>query len=460
MFTSDGSGKQTNISIKRLALIGSRLLLLSIIFVFSFAIPVSAEPEAVFTGCLNQHSGELHKVAIGLEPLGTCNPAEVQVTWSSGVPGVEGRITALETRIAELENDLAPLDVTVNCPDESIGSALQQAGNRPAHVTITIYGTCKEQVVIARDNTTLHGASPGDGIQAPSPGGIVLALKARNIALDQLTLTGGGEGIRGSNAASFSAEAVHISGSTNGVYVEQNAAGDLYNSTIENTYIGVLASTGGAVRMFGGRIDANTAHGAEASFGGYIGLYDGTVLRNSQFIAVHAREGGIIDISNATVENNDFGVFAIGGGHVTISNGSIIQHNTRGGVAADGSSSIWLKGGSHVSNNDGSGVGAGSSSSLVLQDVIIEHNGNDGISVGGGATARFDGGTIIQNNIGHGISLGEMSAAIFHDNTVQIVGNTGIAIRCSPGAVAQIFGAPGTINGNGSDLIECPLSFP
>jgi hypothetical protein len=136
---------------------------------FSLAIPVSAEPETVLTGCLNKSSGVLHKVALGLEPVSACSPAEVQVTWSSGVPDLDGRIVALEEHIAGMESDLVPLDLTVHCPEESVGEALAQAGDRQAHVTITIIGVCTEEVVITRDNTTLQGASPGDGLQAPSP---------------------------------------------------------------------------------------------------------------------------------------------------------------------------------------------------------------------------------------------------------------------------------------------------
>src|SRR3990172_2822883 len=112
------SGKQSNISINRLAFIVSRLLLLTIVVVFSLAIPVGAEPETVLTGCLNTRSGEFHNIALGLEPFMPCSPTETQVTWSSGVPGVESRLAALEERIAEMESDLAPLDLTVNWPEE------------------------------------------------------------------------------------------------------------------------------------------------------------------------------------------------------------------------------------------------------------------------------------------------------------------------------------------------------
>jgi hypothetical protein len=62
-----------------------------------------AQPDAgdVYTGCLNENSGVLHKVAVGFEPAMPCNEAESQVTWDRAGPAFEGRIAALEERVAE-----------------------------------------------------------------------------------------------------------------------------------------------------------------------------------------------------------------------------------------------------------------------------------------------------------------------------------------------------------------------
>lgn len=367
---------------------------------------------------------------------------------------------------ADAESYLSPGQhhLTVNCPKGSIGKALERAAQMwPfGRVTITVRGVCVEEVIISRDETTLRGASPGDGLQAPSPTSFVLVLIGRQIELQQLTLTGGSRGLVAGHGASFYANELYISETADeGVLVDTNSVGDLHNSRVENSGDhGLEANSGGVIRMHNGVIDNNTYQSVVAKFGGHITLDEGTVVRNSGQNAVTAHEGGSILISNATVEDSIRGVYALSGGHVTVEDGSLIQNNAHGGVAADGGSTISLRGGSRVKNNPGRGVLAGSSSSLVLQDVIIEQNGNDGIYVIAGATVRFDQGTIVQNNTGHGIALAEMSAAIFHDDTVQVIGNTGTAVICFPGSVAQIVGAPGTISGNGSDVIDCPQSFP
>jgi hypothetical protein len=40
-------------------------------------------------------------VAIGFEPAETCNPQEQPITWDRAGPGFEGRIAALEERVAQ-----------------------------------------------------------------------------------------------------------------------------------------------------------------------------------------------------------------------------------------------------------------------------------------------------------------------------------------------------------------------
>ena len=468
MFNLFISGKHRQINFKHLVYLISSILLLAVV-VFSLTGSASAEPETVLTGCLNTSSGELRKVALGLEPFAACNPAEMQVTWSSGVPGLETRIAALEQRVTEMEDDLIPLDLTVHCPEESIQGALALAGDRAAHVTITIEGVCTEEVVISRDNTTLRGASLGAGLQAPTSYSTIINIREnQNIDIYDLTLTGGAIGIHATKGAGFSGENLTISGASNvAVAVENNALGSLFTTNLEGSNQGIFANLGGAVRMFNGTIESTnesiTKEGVLAINGGLIALADGTIIRGCSGSAVSAREGGSIWIErNVTIENNGFGVSSFSGGHVTVKS-SIIQNNIKG-VGVHGGGTIWLRDGVIVANNQGHGVAGRAGGELMIFDVIIENNGNDGISLGGGATADISNGTIVRNNIGHGIAVGATSSATFFDDTVQVIGNTGTAVICGVNGtlddVALIVGEPGTISGNGSDLIECPRGFP
>ena len=450
-------GKQRKINFKRLISVISSIFLLTVV-VFSLTGSVNAEPETVLTGCLNMSSGELRKVALGLEPFAACNPAETQVTWSSGVPGMESRLIALEEQIAELESNLDPLDLTVHCPDESIQDALDLAGNRAAHVTITIEGVCTEEVVISRDNTTLRGASPGDGLQAPSPDSVVLVLaRARRIYLEQLAITGGSVGLIATRGGDFVAENIHISGATDWcVAIYYNAFGALESSTMENCPTGLLVTSGGSARMMGGLINNSENEGLRADMGGNVSIQSGAVIQNNRQ-GVNVDPGGTVGISDATIENNEDGVF-MRGGQVTIGDGSVIQNNTRFGVNVNAGGTALLQDGTRISNNGRSGVIAGAGSSLSIVGVIIEFNGEDGIKLSNGATAQFRGDAIIQYNSGDGIEISTMSSVHIPPGVteqVQVIGNTGTAVSCIEENVFQITNRPGIISGNGLDEVVC-----
>ena len=62
-----------------------------------------------FTGCLNENSGGLRNVAVGFEPAKPCNDEEQPITWDRAGPAFEGRIAALEQRVAELEEPFGTL---------------------------------------------------------------------------------------------------------------------------------------------------------------------------------------------------------------------------------------------------------------------------------------------------------------------------------------------------------------
>jgi hypothetical protein len=74
-----------------------------VLFVSGIGVAALAQSDAgdVYTGCLNQNSGVLHNVAVGFEPVKTCNGAEIQITWDRAGPAFDERLTALEERVAQ-----------------------------------------------------------------------------------------------------------------------------------------------------------------------------------------------------------------------------------------------------------------------------------------------------------------------------------------------------------------------
>lgn len=372
-----------------------------------------------------------------------------------------GPVSDLEQRIAELEALSQPLNLTVNCADgETVADALAQAASTIGRVTITIVGVCTESVTITRNDVTLQGASPGDGLQAPSLGSTILRLIGGHITrLNQLTLTGGGVGLQALGGAFFSASDLHITGASNaGIVVVTNASGTLRNSTVENCRRGIDAREGGSLIVDASLIDKSTSFGVHLEPGGTVTLVNGTVVRGSGGFGAFVN-GGSLEIIGATVEGSvQDGVVVESSGSALIKSGSLIQNNGGFGLVAHNSGAIRLSDGARVANNLGSGIlGFNGGGVFISNGAIVEFNTGAGVELSGGSSARIDNGSIIQGNNLDGVHLSDTSVATFQD--AQVINNGGVGIACDlPPAVAQIHLFNTTVSGNGNDTIACPIN--
>jgi hypothetical protein len=138
----------------------------------------------------------------------------------------------------------ADQNVTVDCASETIASAVANAapGDR---LTITVNGTCTENVTIERDQVTLKdGTVAGTGAVQP----VIQILGARGIVIDTMTLQGGAShGIEATRNAD-----VTITNSTmqnnalDGVRLSWGAFGDISGTTISGNMNCAVAVTNGA----------------------------------------------------------------------------------------------------------------------------------------------------------------------------------------------------------------------
>ena len=384
-------------------------------------------------GCYKLENGQLRIV----DNLTECLPSEGPITFI-------GDVTAAR-------------EVNVNCKDgETVADAFTQA---PAsgRFTINIIGICQESVTIKRDDVTLRGASPGDGLQLPSGTGIVLHIAgARRIYLKQLTLKGGDQGLWVLGGSPFSASDLHISGAASvGLHLEANASGFISNSIIENNgEIGIDASQGGTLRIFGGLIDNHSHYGISAS-GGAVSLHNGVVVKRVNFMALEASSGGSIDIDDAIVENNKIGGVAMDGGIITVGgSGTIIRANERG-LTAQGGGSITVGDGVTIAENSSMGVGGWFGAHISIGDAIIENNTGNGVELYSSA-GSLGGGAIIRGNGGNGVNVWSGAVKIHHD--VSITNNAGWGVICfHPFAMADV-DDNATIEDNTEGAINCPLN--
>ena len=394
--------------------------------------------------CVNKSDGTI-RIVLSTD---SCKKSESPLSWNmQGPPGEEGNPgqagpvgPAGPQGPAGPAGEPAPLDVTVNCgAGETVNGALAQAVNRFA-VRITIDGVCEEMVMINRNNVTLVGASPGDGLKAPSsttrPLGTV---GAQHVTLRQLTLQGGIEGLLVNSGSAVWGDNVHIIGAQWGLVIRDGTV-HLQNSTIENS----------------------VANNVNVTPGGQLTLWSSTV-RNGGHMGL-AVTGGSAQLWQVTVEDHTgSGLSASDGGHLEVGN-SQITGNTKSG--------IFLRGGnlnvghSTIANNAEAGITT-AGGTVDLQEAIIENNEYDGIHAVLGSRISLESGTKIRGNSGSGIRL-EDTSVVGADSTtgIEITQNRGTGIFCGPApAVAQIvryFSQGFSINGThvfgnlGPYQINCP----
>lgn len=322
-------------------------------------------------------------------PNDLCRSSEVAVHWTIGTPS-------------------GPASVTVDCAaGQTITQALQNPGTP---LTITVRGTCIENVRITRDDVTLRG-EPGATVDGSSgPGANTITVLADRVAIEGLTVTGGRNGIEAAGAGRVS----------------------IQNCTVQNT------GSNGIV-----------------FFQGSDGTVNACTIQNAVRFGIHI-EGGSATITNSTISGNDTGINLSnnGGGRIGVDNvgqvaGNVITGNAREGIFLDLGASAVISGNT-INNNTGTGVGLRSGASAMFRGNTISGNARGGISLELGASARILGNTI-NNNTGNGVRLGSGATAALVGNTIS--GNTfnpatlsaGVAV--DGGSSASLSG--NTISGNG-----------
>lgn len=374
--------------------------------------------------------------------------------------GIKHRVERLENELEKLSST-EPLNIFVDC---SAGEKIQDAINensaffRP--INITIQGLCVEAVNISRDYISLNGSQSGDGLRAPSPDtfAVLEVQRSKHVSLSQLTLQGGQNGLHATNNSDVHASELHASAAGQCLAMNLGATAEIENSLFDNCYIGASSVGNSSLKLTHSTISNSQVFGVSSQNGGTILLFDGSVVTNSGFHGVYSSIGGTVEIRDSTIETStEFGVHADSGGVVLIDRGGLVQTTDGTGALANTGGAIHLRNGARIANNYGHGITGFNGGDIKVQDEsLVEGNTGDGINLITGSTASIESNSIIQNNGGSGVSVNDVSVATFGSDT-QIINNGGIAIVCAPPpAVAQITGSPGTISGNGSDIIQCP----
>ena len=392
--------------------------------------------------------------------------------------------------------------VVVDCTEgRTIAHALER-GDEDKPLVVIVRGMCHENVVIDRDDVTLQGDTSGGGVTGLDPTKDTILIEgARRVGIENLTVSGGGNGIafiQGSSGTVDNCIVQNTGG--HGVRIE-GASATVINSTISFNHVaGIMLQDGGNGRIgitnsnqyAGNTINSNGGtgihlqYGATAAIGGNtitgngtdpntvidrsgIALYTatGVVVGNNsitgnQGAGIIARSSGlrigdpsfnlsqVNTISGNGIATSEGGVFALVGTGLDIRHATI-SGNTGTGVTGQQGSSVRIRD-STINDNAGGGVVAFVGTALDLQNTTISDNTALGTSIAAvgvalstRSVARIRGGSI-QNNDLDGISLVLGSGLFLQSPAVSVTGNGGFGLSCD--------GNESSYSGNTSGIVD------
>lgn len=249
----------------------------------------------------------------------------------------------------------APIQIRVDCGNASarvktIGDGLKLLGTlHPA--VLLISGTCHEDVVIqGLDSVTLQGNPTAtiDGGNDPNFGTVAI-VGSLNISLNNLTITGGGQGVGCLGVSYCLLSGVTIENSLgDGADVQAASRLEITDSVVQNNATAGLGIAGVGA-FFGGSITGNGT--------------DGVLLRNGGF-------------------------FATNPGNLTPT--VTIQNNAGTGIRASLHNTVTLNS-AVITGNAGDGVTLQIGSAMNMFASSITNNGGHQVRIGDLSVARFSG---------------------------------------------------------------------
>lgn len=399
------------------------VMILAILVVSGF--PCYGQGNPIIYGCYQKNNGQLRVVT----DSNSCRNSEIPISWYSVGPGIP------------VSNS-----ITVDCSaGQTISQALQQIPGNP--LTITVEGTCNENVEIIRDDVILIGDPSGGGVNGIDSHNDTIRVRASRTIIDSLTITGGYNGINVNGSATIQNSTIKNTGVngivfyhgghglvdkcmiTNnprwGILVEA-ASATITNSTISlNAAAGILVKSGGGARI--GIIDRSV--GATS--------YAGNTIKDNQSNGIEIFDSAGADIGGNTISGNgtnpnvpwgQYGIF-VDNAHADIVGGNTITGNAGSGILlVSGAVLIGDAGYGLPTDNAITGNGFGSptnpggilafmGTSLDIRDATITGNANFGILLTFSSYARMRGDTV--NN---GIYVDNNSGLRLQDPVVTVTG--------------------------------------
>ncbi len=361
---------------------------------------------------------------------------------------------------------VGPASVEVDCAlGQKIAEALESPGNP---LTITVKGTCNENVTVARDTVTLQADPPASGtVNGPDPALATIRVAGQDVLIDGLRVTGGRNGIEAVGAVRLLIQNCTVeSTGRNGITFDQGANGVVDHCTVQNNLFrdGIAVVNGSTAIVTRNTITGNGRRGVH-------------LFQNSNALI------GITSTSqaagNTITDNGGRGISIVVGSSASIGANMISRNGTasnpdasqRGGVVVF-QATADIVGGNTISDNAGSGIlvisgnavvgdpgfistsantitgnGAGvimpgfgdggvfafQAASVNIREATINGNTGNGVTAQLRSTVQLRGGSTVNNNTGSGILMNLGSGLLFDTSvgSITVMGNTVSALLCN-----------------------------
>jgi len=321
------------------------------------------------------------------------------------------------------------ISFTVDCSKgQTIGAALQR-GDARKPLQLMIRGTCNESVSINRGDVTLRGQPGGRAtVSGPSPTTDTIVILDDTVNIEDLTVTGGNNGIRLQGPFYAGVRNVLVQNTAgNGILVR---AGDIAieDSTVEYAGgSGLMLSRGASARIF------NDSHFRNSHFAGItaqnnstLGMDGGTVSHNEGH-GITVDNGSQGNISNVEIFGNATGIL-VSASQASVGGGNFIHHNREHGVLAQAGAVLGVNG-TKVQHNGQIGVFGYLGTTVVMGGNEITANGESGVFCLNDCTLQISGDRI-NGNAHHGVGVQRRSTLIVLEPETDASGNTWVDLWC------------------------------
>lgn len=204
---------------------------------------------------------------------------------------------------------LNTISVTVDCAMTSLVDLINGVVQRPSvAVVVTIKGTCTEDIAIEFDDVTLKG----DPVVGGTISGTITIKGARRVVIDDLTVTGLGDGIVGIDSAAFTVRNSDISNNSatagsegSGIVVAKSSSANITGSTISsNAGQGVAVFFSASAFLTGNQIINNIESGIAVGDAGSAVLTSNTIQSTGQ-CGIEVEASGAVELGGGNTVTGD-----------------------------------------------------------------------------------------------------------------------------------------------------------